>query len=574
MIFLKQVFRQFSATAKQFREVDSLPIPDDLRASLRGIGVSRLTRIQAECFPVILGGQSCVGIARTGEGKTLAYLVPVIARMMTERLFDSNKTSCIIVLPTKDLCQQVGSVLVSLVPTVNVLMAFGKPHASFTILLRQKPHVLIGTGGRIAALSRKGEIDLKSLKMIVIDELDSLINHEYCKEVTPLIESLIPTTQVIGIGASQSVELKSILSKFSAFAKSTEKNTVRASTNMTPDKINHVSVKVPDSRPLRVSMAAALIESRAFAQAIVFTKDQAEAKAVSCHPLLLSKCRVLHGNLPQEERERTLNHFRAGHIRILVCTDVASRGLDIQGVDLVLSLSPPYEDTVYLHRCGRTGRAGRTGESILLYSSSEKNRIDEICSKFNFSFRSESCLSKADLRSAALESLVQQSFDRKVTTERFPGLISHLQSLSLQRKAAIVTTCIKALLGPSFDAAPPKVSILSGQPEYTPVLFVDPARNKISSRGDMMTLLERLNLTPGLLAMSESGFVVDLPTQSAVSLLNEKLDEIKQDSGVEPVLVDKLPKLIPDTVGEWPKLQRAFPWRRGRGKNQYVQKND
>lgn len=556
---MRTCIRWFSSR-RVFRDVDALPIPTDLRASLKGIGVCRLTSIQADCFPLILGGQSCVGIARTGEGKTLAYLVPSLARMMAEHMLDSSRTSFLIVLPTKDLCQQVGSVLVSLLPTVSLLLAFGKPSASFSVLLRQKPHVLIGTGGRIASLAKKGEIDLKSIKLAVFDEIDSMLIPDYCKEVTPLLDSLAPSTQVIAIGASMSPELKTLLSRFKAFSNSTQLNTVRSSGNQTPDKISHIAIKLQtQSLPLRISVAAGLLESRVFSQALVFAKNLDDAKSLTRHPLLWGKTGLLHGKLPQEERERTLNLFRTKSFPVLVCTDVASRGLDIEGVDLVVSLSPPLDPNVYLHRSGRTGRAGRKGESVLMYSTSEKHSIDEISSKLNFSFTNEPCPSRSSLRNVALTSLVQQALDRRLQSERYPKFYEYISQLSMQQKSTLVTTCMKALLGPSFDVTPPKTSILSGQKNFSPVLFVDPGKTTLSSRGDMMNLVEKLKLKPGLLAMSESGFILDLPTDSAISLCNE---DLKDCVGVEPVLIDKVPKLIPDegVFAGRRKARRTLPW--------------
>ena len=559
------MYRSFLLRARLI-DIDSLAIAEHLKTSLRSMGISRLTPIQAESFAQIAAGQSCVAVAKTGEGKTLAYLVPLLARLADERILSTSASpACLIAVPTRELCQQVASTLVALSPTTNILLAYGKPDKAFRTMLQQRPPIIIGTGGRLASMLKKGDLDPKSIKALVVDELDSLLIDDYRKEISPLLANLNPaSTQVIAMGATMSSELEKILDSFPQLAAATRFNTVAGHKQKTPVTITHERVKVPDSLSLRISALSALILTTRFKQAIVFAPTTAEARAISHHPALLNRSKALHGQLNQVERELIMNLFRAGKFDVLVCTDVAARGLDIADVDLVLSFRPPSDDAQYVHRAGRTGRSGRRGTSVVMYSTSERNSVNDISSACGVSFERRPCPSPTEMKRIFVDAFVEQARSQFSP----PGsLTEFVRELSDSDKSKLAGLCLQGLLGEKtgLDMSPPDRSILTGEIGMTPILFMDPSKSIVKSRLDVSQILGELEVASvGKVAFSESGYIADVPTEMALRVCNAADNAIRAKYGLDIIIVHKLPQLLADGLAQGKKIAGVLPWRKNR----------
>jgi superfamily II DNA/RNA helicase len=545
------------------RDVESLPIASSLKASIKSLGIAKLTRIQAETFAIIRSGKSCLATARTGEGKTLSYLIPVLSRLMDEHFLDQSKsqTSCLVIVPTRELCQQVGSALVSLNPSINVLMAYGKPLGSFHMLLKQNPHIIIGTGGRVSRLVQKGQISLKHIRTIVLDEVDALLNHDYRREVNPLLGNLPSGCQLVAFGATMSPELQGILSEFDCFRNIDQVDTIGTSEKL-PRIISHSCIKVSESEPVRISVLATILNTRDFDRAIVFAPSVRIANAIAYHPTLIGRAKPLHSDLPQSERDRVLSMFRKGDLVILVSTDLAARGVDIPGIDLVMSFSLPNDSVGYVHRAGRTGRAGKAGGSIALYSPNETDLIRNIERTNKIEFQSTKCPSRSQQREYAIDSIVKEAVRIGTKSKLGSTLSEFLAGLSSQDKARIVAVCLKGLLGRIFDEEIHQRSILSGEVGYAPILLVDPGQSVIASQSDLMRILEESSISPGLVAKSESGFVVDIPAEEVQRIVYDMDADLKVRFGVEVVVVEKLPKLETLNSHRGRKFSRPLPWKK------------
>lgn len=460
--------RYFAVTSRKFTDVDSLPVQDSIKTSLKGMGISRLTRVQSETFAHIASGKSCIAVAKTGEGKTLSYLVPVLTRLINERLLNSGtRTSCLILVPTRELCQQVGGVLVALHPNVNVLLAYGKTSASFNTLLKHGPQVIVGTAGRIASLVKKGDIEVKAVKTIVLDELDSLLVEDYRNEVSPVLTQVVNGTQIIGFGATMSSDLKRLLSELSCLRGVDEIDTV-GTANKSPKRLSHISVKASDSAPLRISSLASLLVTRDYEQAMVFCGSPAEAKAIARHPLLTGKAKTLHGALTQSERDRILNSFRAKAVTILVCTDLASRGLDVPGVDLVVNFKPPTSWETYAHRAGRAGRAGARGESVLFYSHGEHDRVLKIARDGKLDFTHAESPSRTQQKQIAIDKMVSEASLASEAVGRDSALRKFVDSINGKDRCILAARCLAGLLGTAGELLLPSSSILSAEKGTSP----------------------------------------------------------------------------------------------------------
>lgn len=541
---LHNIFTRCFSTVS-FPTVDSLPISNFLKMSLNGLGIMNLTRVQSEIFGPILCGKSLVGVAKTGTGKTFSYLIPLIARMENERF---GAFSALIIVPTRELCQQVGSVLIALNPSLNTCLAFGKPTPQFDLQMKHGPHVIVGTSGRIASLIRRGDIDTARLKIMVIDELDSLLTEDYRDDVRKIMHAAVGSCQVIGIGATMDAQLEKILKADKIFLNPScvtvnLLDSTVAYKKSTTNAIAHQLIKV--ALPLRVSVINVLLNTRKFRKCIIFVKNLNEAKNISLFPSLQSKVDVLHGELPQSDRDGILSKFRVQEGGVLVCTDIASRGIDVPNVDLVINYTLPMDKVGYIHRSGRTGRAGTTGTSIVFCSSKEE---EVAIQKFCVPFEKTECPSKLLQRRIAIDTLVNES----LALHEKGKLFEFAQNLIETKPTAasqLTMKCINTLLGNDDVSSFPKQSILTGEPGHVPLLFIDPTKKEIKSRADVLEICNG-----GYIALSESGYIVDLPISEAIRIFHERQPNCQ--------ILDKLPKLVIDDVYKGRKFNGVIPWRR------------
>ena len=516
-----------------------LPISAYLKSAIHEFGIIKLTPVQQECFGPIMAGHSITAIAKTGTGKTLAYLIPVVARMENERF---GPFSCLIVVPSRELCQQIGSVLVRLKPALHVCLAYGKPTPEFDTLIKEGPHVIVGTAARVNSLVKRGDIDLGKLKILVIDELDSMLQEEYRKSLSPFLNTGAVKNskgdrtshstyayQRIGIGATLSLELRNILKKYwplDILIDPKDKTLVK-----------HELMKVPKSLSLRIDVMVSLLSTRKPRKCIVFVKNSDEANQASRHLNLNNKVIVLHSELSPTLRDKVLNEFRSGDCTVLVCTDIAARGIDVPEVDLVFSLTPPSDSIAYTHRAGRTGRAGTKGTSILFYSEpAEYGLFDSVA------FDKIPAPSKYMQKDAAMAALIAQC-ETEVVGDKLTQFCDNLRKNSPNKAAALTVKCIETLLG--FAQISPTRSMLSNEVGFQPILF--PIESDFTS---VRTILDNINIKYGTVLLSESGYIADIPTGD-VTRLCDSCESVK--------LVDHLPKLVAEREGS---KRRVLPWRR------------
>jgi superfamily II DNA/RNA helicase len=483
-------------------------------------------------------------------------LIPVLSRIVDERIA-GGKTACVIAVPTHELCQQIASVLVSIDPTVSLLVAYGKPDKGFGALLRRNPTIIVGTGGRLAVLARKGHLDMSNVKILVIDEFDALADRTYLEEMSPLISSLSPHTQIIASGATCPPALERIMQSFEVL-KNIQRINAMADNVSTPSNIRHKIMKVPDSLILRSSVVATLLSRRTQGgKVIIFASSAAEVKGLVHHPALLSKARAVHGQLPQEERKRLIDLFRTDNFPVLICTDLGARGLDFPEVDLVISMRPPQDHVTYIHRAGRTGRGTRSGTSLILFSGPERDRVDEILKHMKVPHEVEPSPSSEVQKDTLMEQIVDEA--GRFVLPNSGGLSAFVKELSVSEQVTLVSKCLNALMGDSSAMYSEKPSMLSGVPGFAPVLLIDPNRDIVKSRVDVEKIFNDVGVKSfGMVAFSESGYVVDLSRKDVEFLREHGIHKIRQTIGVEAVAVEKIPKISTD-VGSLDSHRRKSP---------------
>lgn len=353
----KAVVTETQAAFKPEHAFTDFNIDARLKANIVAKKYSTPTPIQDKAIPHVLLGTDVVGIANTGTGKTAAFLIPLIDKVM--RL---PRERVLIVVPTRELADQIVADFYSLTGGLNMQAVCAVGGASIVNQIRQlsrQPHFLVGTPGRLRDLMDRSKIDLAQYATVVLDEADRMLDMGFINDVKFMLAKMPPARQTLFFSATMSVEIKNLIQQFL-------KNPVSISvkTGDTAQGIDQDVVRVPVGRN-KFDMLCELLRAPAFNKVLIFGKTKHGVQRLA-HQLsaLGFKADSIHGNKSQPQRQKALNLFKDHHMNILVATDVAARGLDISGVSHVINYDIPATYDDYIHRIGRTGRAGQKGRAL------------------------------------------------------------------------------------------------------------------------------------------------------------------------------------------------------------------
>ena len=349
---------------------DGFGFSEALLKTLADKGYSDPSPIQKAAFPELMLGRDLVGQAQTGTGKTAAFALPLL-----ERLESGQKTPQVLVLaPTRELAMQVADSFKAYAaghPHLKVLAVYGGTDFRSQIsTLRRGVDVVVGTPGRVMDHMRQGTLDTSGLTSLVLDEADEMLRMGFIDDVEWIIEQLPKERQVVLFSATMPPEIRRLSKRYL--------NDPAEVTIKTKDQdgklIRQRAITVPMSHKLealqRVLDACGGEGVIIFARTKVITLTVAETLEAAGHQVA-----VLNGDVPQNQRERTVERLRSGSVDVLVATDVAARGLDVERIGLVINYDMPFDSEAYVHRIGRTGRAGRTGEAVLFMTPRERRFI-------------------------------------------------------------------------------------------------------------------------------------------------------------------------------------------------------
>jgi len=347
---------------------------------LSGLGISRPSPVQANCIAPILAGRDCVGIAKTGQGKTLAFAIPILQTLAV----DPYGIYAVILTPTRELAGQIGDSFRSVgkagMNLREVVVTGGRDTIKQSLDLERRPHVIIATPGRLADHIRTNStFSLSRVKYLVLDEADRLLEGGFDDDLGTIISALPASRQTLLFTATNSSSISSVIKtcKNDPFIWTAPD----LSASSTVDKLDQKYLLTPPEA--RNSYLTQLLLSKKDenpkTSSIVFCRTCRQAELIGS---LLSrvglKSSTLHSVKPQKERMASLASFKSGHTKILVATDVASRGLDIHAVDLVVNHNVPRDPVDYVHRVGRTARAGRGGEAVSLVTPHDVGLVHAI----------------------------------------------------------------------------------------------------------------------------------------------------------------------------------------------------
>lgn len=364
---------------------EKLGVNTNLLKKITEIGWEIPTPIQEKAIPVALSGQDIVGIAQTGTGKTGAFLIPIIHKLSYKPL---NKPRVLIFAPTKELAAQIGEDFKELNLSddmKSIVLVGGVGMKSQLDAIEAGVDVVIATPGRFMDVYRKGAIDLKNVKTLVLDEADRLMDMGFMPQLRTILEVIPNKRQNMLFSATYPDKVEQLSYEFLEFP-----TRIEVQAESTPaDTISQFFYKVLSKRTKVNLLEHLLADEDRFKRVIVFvnTKENADYLFSFASRKLQGGAVVIHSNKSQSNRSNSLEAFEKGEKRILVTTNVSSRGLDIDSVSHVINFDVPNVVEDYVHRIGRTGRAYKVGESISLANRAEEMFIERYSNKMKFDIK-------------------------------------------------------------------------------------------------------------------------------------------------------------------------------------------
>ena len=357
-----------------------LGLPDDILAAITDMGFVTPTPIQAEAIPALLDLRDVVGIAQTGTGKTAAFGLPLLALMDA----DEKDVQALVLAPTRELAMQSAQAITDFAArtkNLDVVPVYGgSPYGPQISALKRGAQVVVGTPGRVIDLIEKGALDLSNVRMLVLDEADEMLRMGFAEDV----ETITASAPEDRLTALFSATMPAAIEKIAATHLNNPLKIAVSEESSTVDTIHQTYAVVPYKH--KIGALSRVLATRAQHQAsedsdaaIVFVRTRMDVEEIS---LELSgrgfRAAGISGDVAQTERERMVERLRSGALDVLVATDVAARGLDVERIGLVVNFDVPREPEAYVHRIGRTGRAGREGRSLTFFTPREHARLRRI----------------------------------------------------------------------------------------------------------------------------------------------------------------------------------------------------
>lgn len=348
-------------------------LPEYILKAVSSMGFEEMTEVQEKSIPLILEGKDITAKAPTGTGKTCAFGIPLLMQIDA-----SNKnTQGLILAPTRELAQQITEELMQLskfLPEIRILCLYGgQPIAKQIAKLKNSPQIIVATPGRLLDHMQRNTVHTQEIKRIVLDEADEMLNMGFYKDVLKILDKLKNKQQLCMFSATISREVMDIGWLYQKDPEEITINPIEAS------KPNIKQYSLLTTGRNKLADLASLIIENDYQHVIVFCNTKYTTAMLRNQLLRLNfNVDCLHGDLSQKDRNAIMESFREGKINVLVATDVAARGIDVDDVDAVFNYDIPDSNEYYTHRIGRTGRAQREGVSYVFYTEDEVKRLKDL----------------------------------------------------------------------------------------------------------------------------------------------------------------------------------------------------
>ncbi|KAI9917428.1 hypothetical protein PsorP6_012518 [Peronosclerospora sorghi] len=415
------------------KPIDTFNLSQETQQNLQKAGVTHLFPVQTQSFDVMMEGTDIMGRSKTGSGKTLAFALPIVEKILANRK-NTRHPQALVLLPTRELAQQVHGEVVRVAPQLRTVNVVGG--VSYTVQenqLRRGVDILVGTPGRIMDLVEKGSLSLEDVDISVLDEADMMLKFGFQEAVETILGWVPEGGQTVMWSATFPKWVNSMARKFLKDPVSID--LVGDNDNHVPATVAHKAIHAPLRGRIQVLENVLRLHAPS-GQTLVFTETKQEADEIA-NALAGQDVRALHGDLSQGMRTSTMNGFRNGHVKTLVCTDIAARGLDIANVELVVQYRLPNDKESFVHRAGRTGRAGRSGTNIVFFDQRDVDDVLDFERRYKFTFAHaapplpeqmmEGALEDVKQRLSSLPKASTQQLDtvaRTMLDEQGPGVLS------------------------------------------------------------------------------------------------------------------------------------------------------
>ncbi len=350
-----------------------MDLSKEIMLAIRDMGFTTPSTVQARTIPLMMDGLDINAIAPTGTGKTCAFGIPMLEYVQLQ----DECVQEVVLAPTRELALQIGDELTKLAKYIKgcriAVLYGGQPIPKQLAALKRKPQIIVATPGRLLDHMNRGNIKLSGVHTMVLDEADEMLNMGFVKDVTRIIEATPRERQLVLFSATINQEVLTIAWKY-------QHNPVEITVEATKeDRPQIAQYVISTEQPQKIDNLLYLLDADVYQRVMIFcntkfmtdrltSKLKKEGYSAEC----------LHGDIPQSKRNIVMSDFRKGKFSILVATDVAARGIDVDDVEAVINFDLPEENEYYLHRIGRTGRAHKHGVSFSLVTFRESVRMDEI----------------------------------------------------------------------------------------------------------------------------------------------------------------------------------------------------
>ncbi|MDX2321483.1 MAG: DEAD/DEAH box helicase [Moritella sp.] len=351
-----------------------LNLPEPILKALNDLGYETPSPIQAECIPLLQDGGDVLGMAQTGTGKTAAFALPLLSRIDTSL----TKPQILVLAPTRELAIQVAEAFQAYsrhMRGFHVLPIYGGQSYPIQLkALKRNPQVIVGTPGRVIDHINRGTLDLSGIKALVLDEADEMLRMGFIDDVESILSKTPEKRQMALFSATMPEEIRRITKRFM-----TEPTSVKIATKTSTVENIEQKCLIIGGLQAKLDGLTRILETEDYDGVIIFARtktmtvelaEKLEARGYSAA--------ALNGDLNQAMRERTVSRLKSGQLDIVIATDVAARGLDVSRIDLVINYDIPTDTESYVHRIGRTGRAGRKGTAILFAAPRERRLLKAI----------------------------------------------------------------------------------------------------------------------------------------------------------------------------------------------------
>jgi superfamily II DNA/RNA helicase len=356
----------------------SLGVPARIGAALASAGITSPFPIQALTLPDALAGRDVLGRGRTGSGKTLAFAIPLVAALAGGHTMACRPRGLVLV-PTRELANQVHATILPLAEAMGlsaVTVFGGSPQSRQVAALRARTDILVACPGRLADLIEQGHCHLGDVEVSVLDEADHMADLGFLPVVKRLMDQTPASGQRMLFSATLDSDVDVLVRRF---LHNPARHAADAAAAAPAEMVHHLLAVAPADR---AGVVTVLVGGNN--RSLIFTRTRRSAQRLARH---LAAAQIpaaeLHGNLGQSARERNLASFASGAARVMVATDIAARGIHVDGIDLVIHADPPAEHKAYLHRSGRTARAGASGVVITLHSPPQAGEVRALMRKAN-----------------------------------------------------------------------------------------------------------------------------------------------------------------------------------------------